>query len=82
MTGVVTDQDAALGGVRDLCPQVRGETGGYYLVSEPLNDDTEAWVEIPDGSAVVLGENGVDMRIFSPVGRPAGAMEAKIALVT
>ena len=58
-----------------------GETGGYCLVSEPLNDDTEAWVEIPDGSAVVLGENGVDMRIFSPAGRPASAMEAKIALV-
>jgi glutamine amidotransferase len=50
-------------------------------VSEPLNDDTEAWVEIPDGSAVVLGENGVDMRIFSPAGRPAGSMEAKLALV-
>jgi glutamine amidotransferase len=58
-----------------------GDTGGYCLVSEPLNDDTEAWVEIPDGSAVVLGENGVDMRIFSPAGRPAGSMEAKLALV-
>ena len=48
-----------------------GSKGGYCLVSEPLNDETETWVEIPDGSAVVLGENGVDVRIFNPVGRPA-----------
>jgi glutamine amidotransferase len=33
-------------------------------VSEPLNDDDDAWVEIPDGTAVVIGENGFDMRIF------------------
>jgi glutamine amidotransferase len=58
-----------------------GATGGYCLVSEPLNDDTEAWVEIPDGSAVVLGENGVDVRIFSPAGRPAQAVEGRLALV-
>ncbi|SOC44288.1 glutamine amidotransferase [Rhizobium subbaraonis] len=48
-----------------------GGTGGYCLVSEPLNDDTEAWVEIPDGSAVVLGEDGVDVRLFSPAARLA-----------
>ena len=48
-----------------------GSKGGYCLVSEPLNDETETWVEIPDGSAVVLGENGVDVRIFNPEGRPA-----------
>jgi predicted glutamine amidotransferase len=48
-----------------------GGAGGYCLVSEPLNDDSEAWVEIPDGSAVVLGEDGVDVRLFSPAGRPA-----------
>ena len=26
---------------------------GYCLVSEPLNDDVDAWTEIPDGSAVI-----------------------------
>ncbi|KQR78144.1 glutamine amidotransferase [Rhizobium sp. Leaf384] len=41
-----------------------GPQGGYCLVSEPLNDDDDAWVEIPDGTAVVIGENGFDMRIF------------------
>ena len=42
--------------------------GGYCLVSEPLNDDTDAWVEIPDGSAVVLGEDGIEVRLFAPGG--------------
>lgn len=46
-----------------------GADGGYCLVSEPLNDDN-AWAEIPDGSAVIVGENGVDVRLFSSVEAP------------
>ncbi|MNW14173.1 hypothetical protein D3C71_2123270 [compost metagenome] len=47
-----------------------GPSGGYCLVSEPLNDDDSAWVEIPDGTAVIVGENGVDVRLFSTKGTP------------
>ncbi|KQV84200.1 class II glutamine amidotransferase [Rhizobium sp. Root1220] len=39
---------------------------GYCLVSEPLNDDVDAWAGIPDGSAVILGENGFDIAPFRP----------------
>jgi glutamine amidotransferase len=39
---------------------------GYCLVSEPLNDDIDAWAEIPDGSAVTLGETGLDIAPFGP----------------
>nr|WP_316651815.1 class II glutamine amidotransferase [uncultured Gellertiella sp.] len=45
-------------------PMGRGE--GYCLVSEPLNDDIDTWVEIPDGSAVILGEDGLDLVMFEP----------------
>jgi predicted glutamine amidotransferase len=45
-----------------------GPSGGYCLVSEPLNDDDNAWVEIPDGTAVIVGENGVDVRLFGTAG--------------
>lgn len=48
-----------------------GPSGGYCLVSEPLNDDDNAWVEIPDGTAVIVGENGVDVRLFGTGGREA-----------
>ncbi|MCP8897243.1 class II glutamine amidotransferase [Shinella daejeonensis] len=58
-----------------------GGEGGYCLVSEPLDDDSDAWLEIPGGSAIVLGENGVDIRLFAPAGRPAGTMERKAAAV-
>ncbi len=40
---------------------------GYCLVSEPLNDDVDAWAEIPDGSAVMLTDNGLDVTPFQPV---------------
>ncbi|MDI7864764.1 class II glutamine amidotransferase [Rhizobiaceae bacterium n13] len=43
-----------------------GTGGGYCLVSEPLNDEADTWVEIPDGSAVVLSENGLDAALFKP----------------
>ncbi|MEY9782723.1 class II glutamine amidotransferase [Sinorhizobium fredii] len=47
-----------------------GPQGGYCLVSEPLNDDDNAWAEIPDGSAVIVGENGVDVRLFGAANAP------------
>ncbi len=40
--------------------------GGHCLVSEPLDDDKESWVEIPDGSAVILSERGMDVALFEP----------------
>ena len=43
-----------------------GSAGGYCLVSEPLNDDKDAWVEIPAGSAVIVGEDGLDAAAFDP----------------
>jgi Predicted glutamine amidotransferase len=43
-----------------------GGKGGYCLVSEPLNDETDTWVEIPAGSAVIVSEAGLDAREFRP----------------
>jgi predicted glutamine amidotransferase len=43
-----------------------GDRGGYCLVSEPLNDDVDAWAEIPDGSAVTIDESGIDVAVFQP----------------
>ena len=45
-----------------------GNGGGYCLVSEPLNDEADTWVEIPDGSAVILSENGLEAALFEPEG--------------
>ncbi|MCO5732685.1 class II glutamine amidotransferase [Rhizobium sp. SSA_523] len=45
-----------------------GGEGGYCLVSEPLNDDVDAWTEIPDGSAVVVSDSGMMIQPFSPAG--------------
>ena len=39
---------------------------GHCLVSEPLNDDIDAWAEIPDGSAVTVSENGIEVAAFRP----------------
>lgn len=44
-----------------------GPDGGYCLVSEPLNDDTESWVEIPAGSAVILSDDGLNVANFAPL---------------
>ncbi|WP_337268041.1 class II glutamine amidotransferase [Oryzifoliimicrobium ureilyticus] len=41
---------------------------GYCLVSEPLNDDVDAWMEIPPGSAVTLDDDGVSINAFKPEG--------------
>ncbi len=43
-----------------------GKTTGYCLVSEPLNDDVDAWMEIPDGSAITLCDDGMRREIFEP----------------
>lgn len=45
-------------------PVSNGE--GYCLVSEPLNDEEDTWVAIPDGSAVMLTERGMDAALFEP----------------
>ena len=45
---------------------------GYCLVSEPLNDDVDAWAEIPDGSIVIVDAGGLDISAFQPE-RPAAA---------
>ncbi|KPF47364.1 class II glutamine amidotransferase [Rhizobium sp. AAP43] len=44
-----------------------GPKGSYCLVSEPLNDETDTWVEIPAGSAVILSDKGLDAAEFQPV---------------
>lgn len=43
-----------------------GPQGGYCLVSEPLNDDVDAWTEIPAGSAVLVTDDGLLTSAFSP----------------
>ena len=43
-----------------------GNAGSYCLVSEPLNDDTDRWVEIPDASIVTLGDGGISTEPFVP----------------
>ncbi len=52
-----------------------GQGGGYCLVSEPLNDEADTWVEIPDGSAVIVSENGLETALF----KPADQIEASTA---
>jgi glutamine amidotransferase len=39
---------------------------GYCLVSEPLNDEADTWVEIPDGSAVKVCPDGMQAMLFQP----------------
>ncbi|MBP1851451.1 class II glutamine amidotransferase [Rhizobium halophytocola] len=43
-----------------------GRDGGYCLVSEPLDDNKDTWAEIPPGSAVIVGEDGLDVAAFTP----------------
>jgi glutamine amidotransferase len=49
-----------------------GAAGGYCLVSEPLDDDRANWVGIPDGSAVVIGPEGLDVHVFGPETEASG----------
>jgi predicted glutamine amidotransferase len=39
-------------------------SGGYCLVSEPLDDNRESWMSIPTQSAVVLGPDGLEVSVF------------------
>lgn len=43
-----------------------GGNAGHCLVSEPLNDDVDAWTEIADGSAVMVSDLGMSTFAFSP----------------
>jgi predicted glutamine amidotransferase len=43
-----------------------GEKGGYCLVSEPLNNERDTWVEIPSGSAIILQGDGLHTAGFQP----------------
>ncbi|WP_137129911.1 class II glutamine amidotransferase [Rhizobium sp. FY34] len=43
-----------------------GGNAGYCLVSEPLNDDVDAWVEIADGSAIMVTDAGLTTFSFVP----------------
>jgi predicted glutamine amidotransferase len=49
---------------------------GYCLVSEPLNDEADTWMEIPGGSAVIVNEHGIDVAVFEPAGIPQAIMPA------
>ena len=57
-----------------------GDGRGYCIVSEPLNDDIDTWVEIPDGTAVVLGDAGVDVRLFSTAVHGPGHSGSRVPL--
>ena len=48
-----------------------GNAMGYCLVSEPLNDDTDSWAEIPNGSIIVVSDRGLDAEPFLPRTTPA-----------
>lgn len=50
-----------------------GGNAGYCLVSEPLNDDVDAWTEIAGGSAVTVSSSGLVISSFAPPGLPQAA---------
>ena len=39
-------------------------SGGYCLVSEPLDHNRSNWMSIPEQSAVVLGVDGLEVSVF------------------
>ncbi|MFS8046785.1 class II glutamine amidotransferase [Rhizobium sp. BR 314] len=53
---------------------------GNCLVSEPLNDDVDAWREIPDGSAVMIDDTGVHVSPFQPEERAADEARTPAAI--
>lgn len=53
---------------------------GYCLVSEPLNDDTDARREIPDGSSVMIDDTGVQVTPFQPEEHAAGESRTPAAI--
>jgi glutamine amidotransferase len=54
-----------------------GAEGGYCLVSEPLDDNRQNWMEIPNGSAVVIGPDGLDVSVFETCVDISRASEAQ-----
>ena len=53
---------------------------GNCLVSEPLNDDVDAWREIPDGSAVMVDDSGVHVMPFQPQARERDEGQPAVAI--
>ena len=55
-----------------------GGSGGFCLVSEPFEDDLCAWTEIPAGSFVTIGDDGLTVSAFresnAPAAQPSQAM--------
>jgi predicted glutamine amidotransferase len=53
---------------------------GYCLVSEPLNDDRDAWVAIPDGSIVAVTADGMTINRFGEwlLGEPQTVRQEKL----
>ena len=60
--------------VRQLHPEnprlQRMAEGDTVIVSEPVSDLPGAWLEIPESTALVLGDEGREQRPFDP--RPPG----------
>ncbi|MGG7518961.1 class II glutamine amidotransferase [Allorhizobium undicola] len=56
-----------------------GPAGGYCIVSEPLDDNSESWVEIPAGSAVILGQDGLNIADFQPDGARLATPQREMA---
>jgi glutamine amidotransferase len=54
-----------------LYASTMGIEGGYCLVSEPLDGNRQSWMSIPDGSAVVIGADGLEVSVFE-TGTAAG----------
>jgi predicted glutamine amidotransferase len=61
-----------------LYASTMGLEGGYCLVSEPLDGNRQSWMSIPDGSAVVIGADGLEVSVFA-TGTGADMAAAKIA---
>lgn len=49
------------------------EDGDICLVSEPLTDDRDAWLSIPDGSFVEISSRGLNIETFGSAGNLAFA---------
>ena len=39
-------------------------SGGYCLVSEPLDHNRSNWMSIPEQSAVIIGPDGLEVSVF------------------
>ena len=54
-------------------------TGGYCLVSEPLDSDRANWMSIPEQSAVIMSPDGLDVSVFE-TGTIQAAISEKVLL--